>query len=108
VVTPGVHEFLTEAAREAADFDGDEADLAARARDGDRAAISGFTRAYAALAVLAGLRLRPTWLPAPDAGQEAMIVLKRLVECGSTTIAVELPANVQEMFEGLRKPPEVG
>ena len=32
-------------------------------------------KAYLALAVLTGLQLRPRWLSAPDAGQEAVIVL---------------------------------
>jgi hypothetical protein len=40
VVAPEFHEFLNEAAREAADFDGDEIELAASARHGDRAAVS--------------------------------------------------------------------
>jgi len=106
MVTPEYREFLNEAAQEAADFDGDEVALAAQARNGDMAAVSELIRAYAALAVLTGLRLRPTWLSAPDAGQEALIVLRRLVESGSTKIAVELPPAIHRTFEGLKHPPE--
>lgn len=97
-------EFLADAARRAAGFDGDEVELVKRARDGDGAAVSELMSAYLALAVLTGLRLRPSWLSAPDAGQEAIIVLQRLAESGTRTIAVELPSAIQATFEGLSKP----
>jgi hypothetical protein len=106
VVAPEFHEFLNEAAREAADFDGDEIELAVRARHGDRAAVSELITVYLALAVLTGLRLRPSWLAAPDAGQEAIIVFQRLVESGTRRIAVELPSAIQARFARMKQPPE--
>jgi hypothetical protein len=63
-------------------------------------------RAFAALAVLTALRLQPTWLPAPDAAQEALVALRRHIEAGSTTIAVELPSVIQATFERLRESPD--
>jgi hypothetical protein len=102
---PEFRQFVSEASQEAVDFDGDEVGLAARARNGDETAVAELMRAYAALAVLTALRLQPTWLPASDAAQEAMIALQRLIEAGSTTIAVELPSVIQTTFGRLSKPP---
>ena len=101
-------EFVTEAAREAADFHGDEVELAARVGDGDSAALAELMGAYGALAVLTGLRLRSSRLSAPDAAQEAMLVLRNLIEAGSTTIALDLPSAVQATFERLKKAPGSG
>ena len=98
--------FVTETAEDALKFDGDEAELAHRARNADVTAIKGLSSAYRAIAVLTALRLRPLWLPAPDAGQEAMLVLDRLVKHGSTTIAIDLPLAIRKKFDGLR-PPDV-
>ena len=98
--------FVTQAAEDAVNFDGDVVALASRARDGDKDAVAELIRAYAALAVLTGIRLRPHWLPMPDAAQEAMLVLGRLIEDGSTTIAVELPSAIGATFSGFRKPPD--
>jgi hypothetical protein len=97
-------QFVTGAAEDAATFDGDVVALAARARDGDKDAVAELMRAYAALAALTGIRLRPLWLPAPDAAQEAMLVLRRLVDDGSGTIAAELPSAIAAKFRGLRPP----
>ena len=66
-------------------------------------AIKELSSAYRAIAVLTALRLRPLWLPMPDAGQEAMLVLDRVVKDGSTTIAIDLPLAIRKMF-GLRPP----
>jgi len=41
---------------------------------------------------------------APDAGQEAILVLDRLVKDGSTTIAIDLPLAIRKTFAGLRPP----
>jgi hypothetical protein len=83
--------FVTQTAEDTVQFDGDEFELAHRARNGDVTAAAELSTAYRAIAVLTAVRLRPLWLPAPDAAQEAMLVLDRLVRDGSTTIAVELP-----------------
>jgi hypothetical protein len=104
MVTPEFLQFVMQAAEEAVSFRGDEAELAARAREGDQAAVAELTRAYLAIAVLTGLRLRPLWLPEPDAAQEAIIVLGRMIEGGSTTIALEFPAAIRTAFGRLRKP----
>jgi len=103
---PEFRQFVIEVAQEAVDFDGDEVELAARARNGDETAVAELMRAYAALAVLTALRLQPTWLPAPDAAQEALVALRRHVEAGSTTIAVDLPSVIQATFERLRESPD--
>ena len=97
-------QFVTQAAEDAVNFDGDAVAMAARAQDGDRDAAEELTRAYAAIAVLTGVRLRPRWLPIPDAAQEAMLVLRRLIENGSTTIAAELPSAIGATFARLRRP----
>jgi hypothetical protein len=97
-------QFVTKAAEDAVNFDGDAVAMAARARDGDRDAVEELTRAYAAIAVLTGVRLRPRWPPIPDAAQEAMLVLRRLIEDGSTTIAAELPSVIGATFARLRRP----
>ena len=96
--------FVTQTAEDAVKFDGDEVELAHRARDGDVTAVKELSSAYRAIAVLTALRLRPLWLPAPDAGQEAVLVLDRLVKNGSTTIAVDLPLAIRKTFSGLRPP----
>ncbi len=96
--------FVTETAEDAVKFDGDEVELAQRARNGDMTAVQELSSAYRAIAVLTALRLRPLWLPAPDAVQEAMLVLDRLVKDGSTTIAVDLPLAIRKTFSGLRPP----
>jgi hypothetical protein len=96
--------FVTQTAEDAVKFDGDEIEFAHRARDGDVTAVKELSNAYRAIAVLTALRLRPRWLPAPDAGQEAMLVLDRLVKDGSTTIAIDLPLAIQKTFAGLRPP----
>jgi hypothetical protein len=41
---------------------------------------------------------------APDAGQEAILVLDRLVKDGSTTIAIDLPLAIRKTFAGVRPP----
>ena len=97
--------FVTQAAEDAVNFDGDAVAMASRARDGDEEAVAELTRAYAAIAVLRGTRLRPHWLPVPDAAQEAMLVLRRLIDDGSTTIAAELPSAIRATFAGFREPP---
>jgi len=96
--------FVTETTEDAVKFDGDEVELAQRARNGDMTAVKELSRGYRAIAVLTALRLRPLWLPAPDAAQEAMLVLDRLVKDGSTTIAVDLPLAIRKTFSGLRPP----
>jgi hypothetical protein len=95
---------VTETAEDAVKFDGNEVELARRARNGDVTAIKELSSAYWAIAVLTALRLRPLWLPVPDAGQEAMLVLDRLAKEGSTTIAFDLPLANRKMFAGLRPP----
>ena len=97
-------EFVTRAAEDAVNFSGDAVALASAARQGDEDAVANLTHAFAAIAVLTGIRLRPPWLPAPDAGQEAMLVLRRLIEDGSSTIVVDLPSAIQATFMGLRPP----
>jgi hypothetical protein len=97
-------QFVTQAAEDAVNFDGDAVTLASAARNGDKDAIEQLTRAYAAIAVLTGVRLRPRWLPIPDAAQEAMLVLRRLIENGSTTIAAGLPLAIGESFAELTEP----
>jgi hypothetical protein len=96
--------FVTQAAEDAVTFDGDPVAMAAAAHGGDKDAVANLTRAYAAIAVLMGIRLRPPWLQIPDAAQEAMLVLRRLIEEGSTTIAVDLPSTIEATFMGLRPP----
>jgi hypothetical protein len=96
--------FVTETAEDAVKFDGDEVELARRSASGDVTAIKELSSAYRAIAVLTALRLRPLWIPAPDAAQEATLVLDRLVKDGSTTIAVELPSAIRKAFAGLRPP----
>jgi hypothetical protein len=86
--------FITQAAEEAVTFDGDVVALASGARNGDNDAVAELIRAYAAIACLTGIRLRPSWLPMPDAAQEAMLVLRRLIVEGSITIATELPSAI--------------
>jgi hypothetical protein len=75
--------FVTETAEDAVQFDGDEFELAHRARNGDVTAVAELSSAYRAIAVLTAVRMRPLWLLAPDAAQEAMLVLDRLVRDGS-------------------------
>jgi hypothetical protein len=96
--------FVTETAEDAIKFDGDEGQLAHRARSGDEIAVAELSSAYRGIAVLTAVRLRPPWLPAPDAAQEAMLVLDRLVKDGSTTIAVELPVAIRQKFAALQPP----
>ena len=96
--------FVTETAEDAVKFDGDEVELAHRAGTGDVTAVKELSSAYRAIAVLTAMRLRPPWLPRPDAAQEATLVLDRLVNDGSTTIAVELPLAIQKTFAGFRLP----
>jgi hypothetical protein len=103
-IPPEVFRFVTETAEDAVRFDGDEIELANRARNGDVVAIKELSSAYRAIAVLTALRLRPLWLPMPDAGQEAVLVLDRLVKDGSTTIAIDLPLAIRKMFASLRPP----
>jgi hypothetical protein len=43
----------------------------------------------------------------PDAAQEAMLVLRRLIEDGSITVATELPLAIAATFAGLRRPPDL-
>jgi hypothetical protein len=95
-------EFVTQAAEDAVTFDGDPVALASAARGGDKDAVANIVRAYGAIAVLTGVRLRPPWLPIPDAGQEARLVLPRLIEDGSTTIAADLPSAIEATFAKLR------
>ena len=97
-------QFVTQVVADALNFHGDSVALASRARDGDKNAVTELSSAYRAIAVLTALRLRPPWLPAPDAAQEATLVLDRLVKDGSTTIAVELPSAIRKAFAGLRPP----
>jgi hypothetical protein len=97
-------QFVTQAAEDAVSFDDDAAVMALRARQGDRDAVAKLTRAYAAVAVLMGIRLRPPWLSKPDAAQEAMLVLGRLVEGGSERIAAELPAAIEGTYAGMNPP----
>jgi putative hemolysin len=104
MVTPEFQQFVAQLAEDAVKFRGDEADLAARAREGDQAAVAELTSAYRAIAVLTGLRLRPLWLSEPDAAQEAIIVLNHMVEVGSTTIALDLPAAIATTYGRLRRP----
>jgi hypothetical protein len=99
-------QFVTQAAEDAVTFDGDAVALASRARDGEEEAVVELIRAHAAIAVLTGIRMRPLWLPMPDAAQEAMLVLRRLIEDGSTIIAAELPSAIGATFAGLRQPPD--
>ena len=92
--------FVIETAEDAVKFDGDEVELAHRARNCDVTAIEELSSAYRAIAVLTALRLRPLWLTAPDAGQEAMLVLDRLVRDGSATIAIDLPLAIRKRSLG--------
>jgi hypothetical protein len=108
VYTRGFLQFITQAADEAVTFDGDVVALASRARNGDNDAVAELIRAYAAIACLTGIWLRPSWLPMPDAAQEAMLVLRRLIVDGSITIATELPSAIAAMFARLRRPPDPG
>ena len=96
--------FVTQAAEDAVTFDGDPVAMASAAQGGDKDAVANLTRAYAAIAVLMGIRLRPPWLQIPDAAQEATLVLRRLIEEGSTRIAVDLPSAIEATFMGLRPP----
>jgi hypothetical protein len=80
-------QFVTQAAEDSVNVDGDAVTLASAALNGDKDAVEQLARAYAPIAVLTGVRLRPRWLPTPDAAQEAMLVLRRLIENGSTTMA---------------------
>jgi hypothetical protein len=96
-------EFVMEAVVDAVNFDGDVAALASRAQKGDQGAISEFTRVYAALAVLTGIRLRPAWLSQEDAAQEAMLVLMGIVKRGTARIAAELPGAIEAKFDALEK-----
>jgi hypothetical protein len=100
--------FVTQAAEDAVNFDGDVVAIASAARAGDKDAIAELTRAYAAIAVLTGIGLRPPWLQLPDAAQEAMLVLRRLIDAGSTTIAAELSSAIAARFRGLRPPDTQG
>jgi hypothetical protein len=102
--SPEFMEFVIQAAEDAVNFHGDAVGLASAARGGDKDAIAYLARAYGAIAVLMGVRLRPPWLPVPDAGQEAMVVLLRLIEDGSTTIAADLPPAIEATFTKLRPP----
>ena len=97
-------QFVSQAVADALNFNGDTVALATRARDGDEDAAKRLSSAYRAIAVLTALRLRPLWLPAPDAAQEATLVLDHLVEDGSTAIAVELPLAIRKAFARLRPP----
>ena len=90
-----------EAVVDAVNFDGDVTALASRAHEGDQGAISELTRAYAALAVLTGIRLRPAWLSQEDAAQEAMLVLTGIVGLGTERIAAELPGAIEARFDAL-------
>jgi hypothetical protein len=91
-------QFVIEAVADAVNFDGDAAALASQAQEGDQGAISELTRAHAALAVLTGLHFRPAWLSKEDAAQEAILVLRRIVEDVSQRIAAELPGAVEARF----------
>jgi hypothetical protein len=102
--SPEFLQFVTGAAEDAVGFDGNVVALAARARDRDKDAAAQLMRAYAAIAVLTGIRLRPRWLRVPDAAQEAMLVLGRLIDDGSTTIAAELPSAIGARFARLGPP----
>jgi hypothetical protein len=97
-------QFVSQAVADALSFEGDAVALASRARDGDKDAAKELSSAYRAIAVLTAMRLRPPWLPRPDAAQEATLVLDRLVKDGSTTIAVELPLAIQKTFAAFRPP----
>jgi len=97
-------QFVTQAAEDAVNFDGDAVAIASAARGGDKDAAANLTRAYAAIALLTGIRLRPPWLQVPDAAQEALLVLRRLIEEGSTTIATDLPSAIEATFKGFRPP----
>jgi hypothetical protein len=99
-------QFVLQAVPDALNFDGDATALASQAQEGDQAAISELTRAHAALAVLTGIRLRPSWLSKEDAAQEAMLVLRDIVEGGSERIAMELPGAIEARFAALEKPSE--
>jgi hypothetical protein len=97
-------QFVIEAVADAVNFDGDAAALASQAQEGDQGAISELTRAHAALAVLTGLHFRPAWLSKEDAAQEAILVLRRIVEDVSQRIAAELPGAIEARFAALEKP----
>ena len=92
---------LLEATRLGVDFDGDVAHLASRARDGDQEAVDKLMTAYWSVAVLLGIRMRPTSLRIPDAAQEAVVVLQRMIRAGSTTIEVDLAPAIRRTFESL-------
>jgi hypothetical protein len=97
-------EFLDEllkATRSGVDFDGDVARLASRARDGDKEAVDKLMTAYWSIAILLGIRMRPSSLRIPDAAQEAVIVLQRMIRAGSTTIEVDLAPAIRRTFESL-------
>jgi hypothetical protein len=101
-------QFVLHAVSDALNFDGDATALASQAHDGNQDAISELTRAHAALAVLTGIRLRPAWLLKEDAAQEAMLVLRDIVEGGSERITVELPGAIEARFAALEKKPSDG
>ena len=96
-------QFVMETVVDAVNFDGDLT-VASRAQEGDQGAISELTRAFAALAVLTGILLRPAWLSKEDAAQEAMLVLMGIVKRGTKRIAAELPGAIEARFDALEKP----
>jgi hypothetical protein len=67
--SPDFMEFVTLAAENAVNFDGDAVALASAARDGDKNAVENLVRAYSALAVLTGIRLRPLGSRSPTQGR---------------------------------------
>lgn len=95
---------LVEGTKRAVNFNGDVGALLARVRDGEEAAGQELVGAYWVLAALIGVRLRPHWLTPPDAAQEAVLVLRRLVEGGSSTIGQDLGREIAEAFGTLREP----
>ncbi|HYZ13595.1 MAG TPA: hypothetical protein VFA08_08330 [Actinomycetota bacterium] len=96
-------QFVMETVVDAVNFDGDVTALASRAQEGDQGVISELTRAHAAVAVLTGICLRPSWLSQEDAAQEAILVLTGIVERGSERIAAELPGAIEARFDALEK-----
>jgi hypothetical protein len=96
-------QFVMETVVDAVNFDGDVTALASRAQEGDQGAVSELTRAFAALAVLTGIRLRPARLSKEDAAQEAILVLMGIVKRGTKRIAAELPGAIEARFDALEK-----
>ncbi|MEP6665556.1 MAG: hypothetical protein ABJA81_03815 [Nocardioidaceae bacterium] len=104
VYPPEFLEALLDGARMAVEFDGDVVALTTRAHDGDPEALDDLVVAYWSIAALLGVRLRPIWLPPPDAAQEAVLVLQHLIEVGSSNIEADLAPAISRTFEALQRP----